>query len=143
MSQFLRGTPDYAIDASAALKLLIKQKSGKDVRVMVFETAAVLNPYEMIEIICKPLHLTLEDIRSKSRKRHLIEARDMCIYFLKKFFPTMGHTEIATLVGYGDDHTMINHSKQRFRDMMHTKNPIYEMKYNITLEAVEKWLAEN
>ena len=73
----------------------------------------------------------------------MFEARDMCVYFVKKFYPNFPNMELARLVGYGDDHTMISYSRDRYYNMMDTNVDSYHMKYNIALKAVEKWLAEN
>jgi chromosomal replication initiator protein len=67
-------------------------------------------PEHIIEVVCKHLGLSVDDIRRERRFRHLVEARQIAMFLIKKHTPRSLNA-IAFIFG-GKDHTTVIHSIQ-------------------------------
>lgn len=86
----------------------------------------------IIDAVCRKFGVTEEELKSRVRKRRIVEARQVCMYLLKK------KTKL-TLKAIGDlfdrDHTTVMHSDQTVKDLM-----AIDKEYKIAVEDIEEGL---
>lgn len=69
---------------------------------------------------CAEAHgISVEKMRSKSRKRQCVEARFMAVFNLYKEFPKWSLTKVGSIVNMGDHSTVI-HAKKTYSDLYET-----------------------
>lgn len=66
-------------------------------------------PDEFVHVLCGKLGFTLDQLQVKTRKRPIVEARQLIMYTLRKRFPKLALTAIGDMFG-GFDHTTVIHS---------------------------------
>ncbi len=81
----------------------------------------------IIERVSFTTGISKEDIKSKSRKKHLVIARSICMYLIKKHtilnLETIGRT-------FGKrDHSTVIHSLRSIEDVMFTDNATRKLVY--------------
>lgn len=120
----------------------IKMLTGTDTLIVAIpKYDCGISVYDIVEIVCDALRISIKDMRSGGRQQQKVDARTIIVYLIKKFYPKYGHGELADLIGYKNDHTMINHVMTRFDNMVATNDEIFLMKYMVATKALEKWLA--
>lgn len=72
----------------------------------------------IIAIVLNKKNLTEESLITKSRRRELVYARQLCMYLVHKYSRVTLRT-IGERLG-GRDHTTVIHSKQTVMDLMYT-----------------------
>lgn len=74
--------------------------------------AGRLPPTELMRHVASKLSVKLEDLRSNSRRKRLVIARQVLCYLYRERYPKLSYKGIAQLLG-GRDHTSIVHHYQR------------------------------
>jgi chromosomal replication initiator protein len=69
----------------------------------------------IISVVCKFLDVKLDQVKTKSRKRHLVVARQIAMYLIKKHTTTT-FFECGQIFG-GRDHTTAIHSVNTVKDL--------------------------
>lgn len=83
-----------------------------------------------LESVSRATNIMISDITKKSRKRELVEARQMC-YSILKSNTRMSLVDIGLIFG-GKDHTSIIHGLQTHNDLLKTDKK-YKESYNKSL----------
>lgn len=78
------------------------------------------SPEHIIEVVCKHLGLSVDDIRRQRRFRHLVEARQIAMFLIRKHTPR-SLKAIAFLFG-GKDHTTVIHSIETVESLCFSDN---------------------
>lgn len=87
---------------------------------------------EVIESFCIVTGFTKQKLLSGTRKREILEPRQLLIYKIKEIFGTRYTLkQISTAIG-GRDHATIIHSIQSCRDKIHTKD-------EFTMDILIQW----
>lgn len=98
--------------------------AGSSIRPKYIRIINVLNDY-----ICSSSNVTLEQLKGKSRKRNIVQARQLCMYMLNRN-TRMTSAEIAGI--YNKDRTTALHSVKCIKnDMLHDSDL---MNYTIELK---------
>lgn len=89
----------------------------------------VINPdaSRILKIVSSYFNVVPELLKGKTRKRDIVEARQITMYFIRKK-TRYSLAETAGMFG-GRDHTTCIHSIQTVRDLMQT-DPIYKLHIN-------------
>ena len=64
------------------------------------------------EVLKAHVGVTLEDVKGKCRKRHIVAARQAAMYFIRKERPSLSFPEIGRFFG-GRDHTTVLHAVRK------------------------------
>lgn len=103
---------------------MLKNILGYDVRVRLAYTNAQSNDETIRNLICVEFDVNWDEVCSKSRKYHLVEARHAYFFlayrFLKKTLAKIGED-----CG-GRDHTTIVHGIKKVENMIETNDPMAE-----------------
>lgn len=84
-------------------------------------------PLEIATTVCNQLELDILKVRSKSRKRELVDARYIIMTLIKETWPTMSLSAIGKEVGRLDHSTVLNGLRVH-RNLLGT-NPEYTEKF--------------
>lgn len=96
-------------------------------------TKESLNIDRIIKEVSKFNNVSLNEMESKSRKRHIVIARQQCMWFIKHFsLATLKYT--AGIFG-GRDHTTTVHSINTVNDLMET-DPIYKVNMDVLMAKI-------
>ena len=88
----------------------------------------------IIKTVCSTCHVTQQDISSTSRKRSIVQARQVAMYLAQKHVKDITLTRIGEYLG-GRDHTTVLHSCKLVSGQL---NYDKELKENVT--AIERTL---
>jgi chromosomal replication initiator protein len=69
--------------------------------------------------VCEYFHITKEDLLSTSRKRQLVQARQISMYLCRNLIPNCSLSAIGAKTG-GKDHSTVMHSCNNVSDLMST-----------------------
>lgn len=75
-------------------------------------------PEDIIEIVCNNFKITDKQVKSESRKKHVLMARQLIMYLLKEAMD-MTYEEIGDLFG-GKEHSTVLHSCKKIKELMDT-----------------------
>ena len=81
---------------------------------MIFKISNQRKTDEIMRIISKEMHVPINVILSRLRKKNVVECRHMIVYFLCKY-TTYSLSKVALILG-GRDHSTIIHSKHVIAD---------------------------
>lgn len=90
----------------------------------------IAQPDEVVDIVCKHFGYTREQLESKSRKRELVTARHLAIYFLRHK-TKMSHEDIGDLMG-GRDHTTSISAVQSVCALMDSDDAVRKYAYDLS-----------
>jgi hypothetical protein len=90
------------------LLVSVLKHSGEIVMELPFDTVIS----KIAESVCSYLNVPINEVRSKSRKHHLVRARHIIIYILYQLRPKSVLKRVGEYFG-GFDHTSIMHAKDR------------------------------
>lgn len=79
----------------------------------------------IITIVASALSISKEDILGKSRKREIVEARQLTQYFIRTTCPKLSLEAIGELTG-GKDHATVLHSCKSVTNLMDTDRKFAE-----------------
>lgn len=74
----------------------------------------------LIRIVCEETGIEIGQIRTKTRKREIVIARQLLVYYARMWFG-LSYAELGGLIG-GRDHTTAIHSRQSIQDLLDTKD---------------------
>jgi chromosomal replication initiation ATPase DnaA len=73
---------------------------------------------ELVQKCCARLSCTLEELKQKTRKREVVQVRQIIALFLhKKYVGLISYKTIAVMIGYGD-HSDFIHGKNTAKDLL-------------------------
>lgn len=108
---------------------------GCNVRVSIdFCDHSVATPVDISECVAEVCHTTVEAMRSSSRKREIVEARQIAMKLVNEKLKR-GLKEVGQFFG-GRDHSTVIHAKQTVEDLCIT-DKIFRNKYNRCVNMVE------
>ena len=99
----------------------------------------VFSHQDVIHIACRHLSIDSGSIFGKSRKRELVNARQVCMYFMRKFFPEMSLASVGEV--FKKDHATVLHSIRVVKDQMFS-SPAYKMSIEELMAAMIKSVDE-
>jgi chromosomal replication initiation ATPase DnaA len=119
----------------------ILAQTGLHMRVIVTsdQQGTTKGPEGMMGIIANALGMTADAYKNPTRKREVVEVRQLACYFLSQYYPEMSLGRIGLLVA-NYDHTTVMHSKQVVTKNL--KNDDFQKKYDNVLNAVSQWIRE-
>lgn len=82
---------------------------------------------DAVDVICRELRVSLDDLRQKTRKRRVVAPRQLCAYILRYNGFTL--TQIGALLG--KDHATIMSSCTRVENDMLTDRALRETVYRL------------
>lgn len=100
----------YAEWMNAPITIELAQKMLQNI-----STVKPKHGQEMLEIMCKLMEITIEDIQSKSRNRPIARARQKVVYILREHLG-ISYVQIAKMLG-GKDHSSIIYSESQARKL--------------------------
>lgn len=119
--QSLQGTTADLTVAEQVLKDLFPQERGRDI------TCDLI-----MEVTAGFFKLNVEDLESKSRSRHLVNARQIAMYLVREM-TEMSLPQIGKAFG-GRDHTTVIHAKDKIATLMKEKHATYDDVQELTAE---------
>lgn len=91
-------------------------------------------PSRIINGICEYLHLTKDQLLSQSRKRELVEARQIAMAFIRFTNPKVSLKEIGTM--FGDrDHSTVIYSVQNY-EALYKRDKRFRSKVNAIKDSI-------
>lgn len=90
--------------------------------------------YLIFTAVSAVTEISVTEMKSKSRKRERVEARQMCMYLLRKY-TKLSLKKIGDMFG-GRDHTTAIHARETIKDLIHTEPNIKQ-----TVQKIEHRLA--
>jgi Bacterial dnaA protein helix-turn-helix len=96
--------------------------------------------WEWLQDVSEVLHVSPEDMKSKSRKREIVKARHLAMYFLYKY-SSRGYQDVASVVGLSD-HTSAVHSVNAVQDALHVGDPDMTDAHYLVYKQMRKYAAE-
>jgi chromosomal replication initiator protein len=91
----------------------------------------------ILELSVDYFKITLEQLKSKNRKRKLVDVRQMTAIILLKFIPESSLKSIGRCFG-GRDHSTVIHYKKNHLNYMETSKP-----YKRDFEMYERFIKES
>lgn len=82
----------------------------------------------IIDSVSEILNVTVESIKSQSRKRDIVEARQICIGLVLEHDKLISLSKLGQILG-GRDHSTMIYSRQTYNDLYQT-NKIFKEKVN-------------
>jgi chromosomal replication initiation ATPase DnaA len=73
--------------------------------------------------VCDALNVTKEDLMGLSRKREIVEARQIVQYFIKEFHPSISLKSIGNM--FNRDHSTVIHSLRTVADLQDANKEYY------------------
>ena len=104
------------IDASVAKDVL---------RDLIMETSVNLTIDQIQEIVCEYFDMDQDLVRAKTRKREVVQARQVAMYFAKQL--TQHSLKTIGLQFGGRDHSTVIHANQSVNNQIETNNKFREM----------------
>lgn len=92
--------------------ILFNMTTFEDFEIKLMNTLNLINPEKLLQSICNNLNLTVEAVKSQSRKKELIEARKI---FARKMYPFYTEQKIATFLNK-KTHAAIHHYLFKIKD---------------------------
>lgn len=90
----------------------------------------------IINAICLLLKIKISDIKSKNRKREVVDARRICVYLIREFLPRVQHKNIA--LTFGDfDESWVTYSVDMTEDLLDTDKQ-FKRKYDLAHSEINK-----
>lgn len=95
-----------------------------------------MKPKAIIDIVCRVLDVEKEELISKSRERHIVEARQIAMYFIHRYC-NLSLKPIGNLFG-GRDHSTVIHARECVRDCMNVKGHGLWQKFQLVEPEIMK-----
>jgi chromosomal replication initiation ATPase DnaA len=95
---------------------------------------------QWLEDVCAVLGVTPEQVRGKSRKRHIVQARHLAIYFLYKY-SSRGYENVAAALGL-TNHTSAIHAVATVQDLLHIGDPDMTEAHYLAYRQMRKYAVE-
>lgn len=88
-------------------------------------TPRKFNVKEIMVITADSFSVTVEELKGPSRRRPLVNARQICMYVIRELVPEMSFPAIAR--EFGDrDHTTVMHAVRKIEGLMEARLAVYE-----------------
>jgi chromosomal replication initiator protein len=88
-------------------------------------TPRKFNVKEIMAITAETFGVSLEELKGPSRRRPLVNARQICMYVIRELIPEMSFPAIAR--EFGDrDHTTVMHAVKKIEGLMEARLAVYE-----------------
>lgn len=94
----------------------------------------------IMKVCSTAFNCEVENMKSKNRKRELVYARNMFVYFFKKHSHKISLDTIGKMVGYKDHSNCIHALKSHSADVVGTEQ--YRNGYEIALPLIEEYFLE-
>ena len=78
-----------------------------------------MTPADLLSILAADLDTSVSALRGRSRKRHIVQARQAACWALKAAFPTLSQQSIGEYLG-GLDHATVKHAIARVAERLET-----------------------
>lgn len=91
-------------------------------------------PEHFINRVSVVVNVTPDDLRSKSRRRELSEARQLIIHMIAMKFPNLSLSTIGRMFG-GRDHATIIHAKKSINDRL-TVDKLFKAYYHKVTQSL-------
>jgi chromosomal replication initiator protein len=88
-------------------------------------TPRKFNVKEIMAITAETFGVSLDELKGPSRRRPLVNARQICMYVIRELIPEMSFPAIAR--EFGDrDHTTVMHAVKKIEGLMEARLAVYE-----------------
>lgn len=135
-------TPDqsnYLHELMRDMEEKAQQKLGLSVHFGVYmrskKISMLLSEEEAVEIMANALNITLKDLRSASRKQHLVMARKVIVAVMRATYK-INLMDLATLLGR-KDHTTAIHLMTSATNMINSEDEHFLKLYDIAKKSLE------
>ncbi len=111
--------------------------SGKHMTLKLLNGHPIFKPdyNDIIRRVSDMNKVTVEDIKSKSRKREIVEARNISIIIIKDNFPRMSQKTLGKI--FGRDHSTVSSSIEKHNDWIEFDLD-YRYRFEMSKKEVEK-----
>lgn len=122
----------YAAYQRREIDLALAREALRD---LIRESRVTLTIEQIQQVVCEYFDVTTDQIRSKTRKREIVQARQVAMYFCKQF--TQHSLKSIGLHFGGRDHSTVIHACQSVENLMETdpkfQGIIEELRHKISL----------
>jgi hypothetical protein len=107
---------------------------GVQINTTMTSNPKTLSPLTISSIVAEVCETTLTTMRSPTRKREVVEARQIAMTMIYKLLPAISLKSVGDFFG-GRDHSTVIHARQTVEDLMVDKN--FRIKYRRCMDLVE------
>lgn len=93
--------------------------------------------HKAIDAVCEVFDITVENLKSKSRKSHLVDARAVAISLIMKNNPTVTCAAVGQV--FKKEHSTVVFMRKRANNMLAIGDKKFLTKYNAVLQKIEEY----
>ena len=120
-----------------AFEITVKEQTGINIKAFYKIEEAVkqkIEPFDVIDIVCQTLNINVSDIYSKTRKRNISEARQICMYLVYNECLLSLH-QVGRI--FNRDHSTIIHGRRNIANWLRYEDDFKKKFTKVELAILE------